>query len=291
MFILLNILTAFPYFKQDIIDTLSKWDHTKYRLIVDSGAFTAWNIGKTIEMEDYCRFLKSISHLKPFNAVQLDVFGNPEKTYLNFLKMKEMGFDVMPVFTRGDTLARLEEFYTHTDYIMFGGIVTGGKNKNYVKWFLNQNKGRKCHWLGFVNMPFIKAYKPESVDSSSWCGTGRFGQLFLYNGSGEISTYKRADLIKNRELLEKDFLRIGITQSEIEPLKYEVSWRGWQIGPTEFKSPQKGYAQFISTLSHIKRMIDVEKKLGTKIYLAVGNQVQLDLIKYCYNFLKERGAI
>lgn len=288
---MLNILIAFPYFKPDLVRKLESWDHSKFRLIVDSGAFTAWNTGKTILMDDYCRFLDSIRNLRPFNAVQLDVFGNPEKTYENFLHMMERKYDVMPVFTRGDTLERLNEFYEKTDYIMFGGIVTGGKNKNYVKWFLNNNQGRKCHWLGFVNMPFIKTFRPESVDSSSWCGTGRFGQMFLYNGSGEVATFKRQDVIEKRNSIEKQLRMIGLSPSEIEPLKYEASWRGWQIRPIDFKSPQKGFAQFISTLAHVKRMVEVERRIGTKIYLAVGNEIQLDLIKYCYDFLKERGSI
>ena len=127
----LNILVAFPYFSQSIFKSLSEKDPSTFRLIVDSGAFTAWNTGKNINFNDYLKFLKTIPNNWDYKAVQLDVFGNAEATYINYIKMLQLGFkDIMPVFTRGDSLERLEEFYTYTDYIMFGGIVIGGENKN-----------------------------------------------------------------------------------------------------------------------------------------------------------------
>ncbi len=128
----LNILVAFPYFSQQVYRFLMDKDPSTFRLIVDSGAFTAWNTGKHISMEDYCKFLKTIPSHWEYKAVQLDVYGNPEQTYTNYLRMLDAGYkDVMPVFTRGDTIERLEEFYSYTDYIMFGGIAIGGENKNY----------------------------------------------------------------------------------------------------------------------------------------------------------------
>ena len=56
----LNILVAFPYFSQGIYRFLSEKDPSTFRLIVDSGAFTAWNTGREIRLDDYMKFLKSI---------------------------------------------------------------------------------------------------------------------------------------------------------------------------------------------------------------------------------------
>ena len=107
----LNILVAFPYFSQNIYKFLMDKDPSTFRLIVDSGAFTAWNTGKHISMEDYCKFLKTIPSHWEYKAVQLDVYGNPEQTYTNYLRMLDAGYkDVMPVFTRGDTVERLKNF-------------------------------------------------------------------------------------------------------------------------------------------------------------------------------------
>jgi len=244
----LNILVAFPYFSQGIYRFLSEKDPSTFRLIVDSGAFTAWNTGREIRLDDYMKFLKSIPSHWDYKAVQLDVFGNPDGTYENYHRMLDAGFeDIMPVFTRGDSLERLEEFYSHTDYIMFGGIVIGGENRNYVKWFCEVNKGRDAHWLGFVNVPFIKHYRPKSVDSST-----------LYN----------------------------FTMKEIALLAKQDSWEG---GASPLRGgSSRGLAAFMTVTSHVRRAMDVEKNLGTRIYLALCGEPQVQNVYDAMNLLTTR---
>lgn len=286
-----NILIAFPYFRRGLIEFLKSVPRTSYRLIVDSGAFTAWNIGKQIHLDEYCRFLDSIEFLRPFNAVQLDVFGNPEQTWKNFLIMKQRGYDVMPVFTRGDTLERLEEMYSYTDYIMFGGITIGGKNINYVKWFQEHNKGRKVHWLGFCNMDFVKFYKPYSIDSSSWSSGGRFGNVHFYKGHGQTVPVNRKKLLTMpADKLFQMAKRSGITKHEISLLRDKESWIVTTRVP-ELRQPDKGTAMLLSAITFVHRAVDIEKNLGTKYYLAAGTEYQLGMIFTARNFLIERGII
>jgi hypothetical protein len=287
----LNILIAFPYFRRGLIEYLRGVPRDSYRLIVDSGAFTAWNIGKQISLDEYCRFLDSIQFLGPFNAVQLDVFGNPELTWKNFLIMKQRGYDVMPVFTRGDTLERLDEMYSYTDYIMFGGITIGGKNINYVKWFMERNKGRKIHWLGFCNVEFVKHFKPYSIDSSSWSSGGRFGNLHLYKGFGQTQAFNRKKLLTMPEGKVFEMARrSGITRHEISLLRDAESWIVTTNTP-DLKQPGKGTAMLLTAISFVHRAVEMEKNLGTKFYLACGTEYQLDLIFSARNFLIERGII
>lgn len=286
-----NILIAFPYFKKDIFEYLKTIPKTAYRLIVDSGAFTAWNIGKVINLDDYCRFLDSIDILRPFNAVQLDVFGEPDATWKNFLIMKQRGYDVMPVFTRGDTLERLEEMYSYTDYIMFGGITVGGKNLNYVKWFMEKNKGRKIHWLGFCNVDFVKFYKPHSIDSSSWASGGRFGNIPFYSGFGKSVAVNRKQLLTTPDpKIYKLAKRSGITKSEVALLQKAESWtNAWNF---DLHKPVKGAANFFSAVCSVHRALDIEKHLGTRFYLAAGmGASHPSNIFAARNFLIERGVI
>lgn len=286
-----NILIAFPYFKKGIVEYLKAVPRNHYRLIVDSGAFTAWNIGKKIDLDEYCRFLDSIESFRPFNAVQLDVFGDPDASWKNFLIMKRRGYDVMPVFTRGETLDRLEEMYKLTDYIMFGGITIGGKNMNYVKWFMEQNKGRKVHWLGFCNTDFVKHFKPYSIDSSSWSSGGRFGNIHFYRGFGQTTSVNRKKLLTMPDdKLFKMARTSGITKHEIALLRDADSWIVTTNTP-DFKTPQKGTAMLLSTITYVHRAMDMEKNLGTKFYLAAGTEYQLDLIFAAKNFLIERGIV
>ena len=287
----LNILVAFPYFKQGIFDNLKARDPSTFRLIVDSGAFTAWNTGKEISLEDYMKFLKTIPSEWDYKAVQLDVFGNPEGTYVNYHKMLDAGFtDIMPVFTRGDTLERLEEFYSYTDYIMFGGIVIGGENTNYVKWFCEVNKERHAHWLGFVNVPFIKHYKPYSVDSSSIKSAARFGNLQYYVGKGTLKSIHRSEFYKkpNPKLI-KDLTKHGLTANEIFKLQNNEAWTS---NAKAFKyNAKNGVSSFITYLGHLKRGIEVDKNLGTNIYKAMSSEGDITALFDSLEFLKERKAI
>lgn len=287
----LNILVAYPYFHKTIFELLDKQDPSSFRLIVDSGAFTAWNTGRTIELDDYCRFLKNIPRHWDYKAVQLDVFGNPEGTYINYQKMLDRGFtDIMPVFTRGDSLERLEEFYSHTDYIMFGGIVIGGENKNYVRWFLDVNKGRHCHWLGFVNMPFIKHYKPFSVDSSSLYSAQRYGNMQYYAGGGDLKSIHKTELKKLKPTEVCNLLRrSGFNAEEIGLLAHQSAWQGGAQPPD--KNNVKGLSSFITVTNHVKRSIEVEKNLGTRIFLAF---TSAETIKNGYDairFMQSRNAL
>jgi hypothetical protein len=284
----LNILVAFPYFSKNVYQFLNDKDPSTFRLIIDSGAFTAWNTGKQIDLDAYIKFLKTIPNHWEYKAVQLDVFGSPEKTYDNYHRMLDAGFNnIMPVFTRGDTLERLEQLYLHTTYIMFGGIVIGGGNKNYVKWFCENNKGRECHWLGFVNIPFMKHYRPKSVDSSTLFNGMRFGKLQYYIGGGKLKEITRKHLHKPPpNVVIHSLMECGFTMKEILLLANQDSWEGgcspWQ------GSNSRGLAAFMGVTSHVRRAIDIEKNLGTRVYLAGSGKQQLNAMFDAVNLLTTR---
>ncbi len=282
-----NILVAFPYFSKQVYKTLDEANPDKFRLIIDSGAFTAWNLNKEISFDEYCKFLKNLPRHWNYHAVQMDVFGNPEATYKNYHKMLDLGFSkIMPVFTRGDSVERLEEFYKNTDYIMFGGIVIGGKNTNYIRWFHNQNKKRKSHWLGFNNTEFIKHYKPESVDSSTWNNGQRFGRLDLYKGHGTFDSTQRKDWVDEPNLKRLKLLKnLGFEHKTILKLSKQSAWKGGSHSVFSKDDDYKGLAAYINNTSHLKRAIDIEKNLGTKVYLACGNNNQIESLLHSQEHL------
>ncbi len=200
----------------------------------------------------------------------------------------------MPVFTRGETLERLDEYYSHTDYIMFGGIVIGGQNKNYVKWFLNNNKGRKALWLGFVNVPFIKHYKPESADSSSWMAAARFGRCHLYDGHGDVSIYaKTAFQGKIKPEVMRALRRHGLNDHEVSLLGQADAWRFSGRIPTMLPGAKDitSAAQYVTTIGHVWRSFDIEKNLGTKVYLAISQVPFLKMVFAAREFLLERKVV
>ena len=47
----------------------------------------------------------------------------------------------------------------------------------------------------------------------------------------------------------------------------------------------KGLAAYINNTSHLKRAIDIEKNLGTKVYLACGNNNQIESLLHSQEHL------
>ena len=270
-----NLLVAYPYFIGGMGDAVRRLaDTANVRLLIDSGAYTAWNSKKTIDLAAYCRFLANPPVPYTF-AVQLDVFGDAEGSYRNLTEMHRRGFhNVLPVFTRGETLERLEEFYTYSDYIMFGGVTIGENNRAYINWFQEQNQGRKAHWLGFTEMDYLKHHRPESADSSGWHCQATYGLLNIYDGNGMWKRVHKSNF--GKLLANKRWLRMNrISGPEIEALSDPAQWKN---GP-------RAMSLNITARAHLLRAIDVERSIGTKLYLACSTPFQVDAITYAWKSL------
>lgn len=294
----LNILIAYPYFDKASLPILERQPKGSVRLLVDSGAFTAHTLGKPIHHQAYLSFLKTLSVVGPYNAVQLDVIGNPEATYKNLMMAYDAGLEVMPVFTRGESLDRLEQFYRLSPYILLGGVAQGALNTNYVTWFEKHNKGRPVHWLGFTRVPFLKHYKPLSADSSSWMSCARYGRLDLYAGAGRFLTWTRAQSQKPPSpAIVKAIGRMGLTLSELHELSQGPAWRnvglpGKARGLGQGDKVQgDGSAIFMAVLSHILLAMETEAQLKTRYYLACINAHQVELAIAARDFLIARNAL
>jgi hypothetical protein len=143
-----------------------------------------------------------------------------------------------------------------------------------MNWFLGANNGRKCHWLGFVELDFIKHYRPESADSSSWHFQARTGNLNVYDGFGKVKTIHETDMPKlcaNRSLIDRNC----ISAAELLALRDHRNWR----------SGRDAMSLQITARAHILRMLDVERSLGTKIYLACSADFQVDALTYAWKSL------
>lgn len=156
-------------------------------LLVDSGAFTAWKQNKVLSLDAYCGFL-DIYPVKPWRYFTLDVVGDPAKTFENYQTMLKRGYKPIPIFTRGEDISMVDEYYKTSDVVGIGGLPQTPNNKGVLKWVMNNGiKGRQAHWLGFTNKNFIKHYKPYSVDSSSWTSGLTYARVLLYTQTGETT--------------------------------------------------------------------------------------------------------
>lgn len=289
----LNILIAYPYFK-DSLKYIDNRDPDSYRLIIDSGAFSAYNCGLNVTLDDYCKFLKQIRYERFEAAVQLDVVFNPEETKLNLIKMRDLGFKVNPVFTRGDDFEYFDKLIEDKEYIFVGGVQgLGSIPRIFAKKCLERSKGSKVHYLAFVRPDWLNHYKPYSCDSSTWSSGARFGKLSIYSGNGRIFTYERKDFINKPDSETIELLKsLGLNMNELKNLSKQNAWKNIMYDKFDksFKD-SSGFIIFVSILSYIKYSISAQNKIGSKIYMAIGDKTYLKYFFYAYDFMIERGVI
>jgi hypothetical protein len=248
----LNLLVAYPYMQGQL--QVLKENADILRLLVDSGAFTAWKAGKQIELDDYCRFIEQLP-VEPWRYFTLDVVGDPEGTLHNYETMLKRGFKPVPILTRGEDPSVLEDYYKTSDVLGIGGLVGTSGNRGFVRGIMRHIGKRKVHWLGFTAFDFVKVYRPYMCDSSSWTSGSRFGTFDLYMGRGRMRKLTKADMAEAPppEILD----RVRFYGLDPAGLGIRENWHGGRT-----------YNRILGGYSHVHLSHDIEQKLGTKQFLA-----------------------
>jgi len=257
----LNILASYSYIA-GIQDAIME-DRGRIRLLLDSGAFTAWKAGTTISLDEYCRFLET-TKLPIWRYFVLDKIGDADETQRNLEIMLKRGFNPIPIFTRGEDPAHLDELYRVSDLVAVGGLVMTGGNTGFVKGIMRHIGERDCHWLGFTRMDWVKHYRPYSIDSSGWAAGVRYGCLNLYMGGGKYQRLGSEDFIDRPD--PKIMRRLRELGIDPKRLGNRDQWRNFE-----------GLALRDATYSSaIAASEDIEANLETKQFLVVssGNQVR-----------------
>lgn len=174
----LNLLMPYPYVNIEAIKKINQYQNC-IRFLLDSGAFTAWKSGKSIKLDDYCRFIDSLPFAS-WRYFMLDVIGDAKKTMHNYEVMVKRGFSPIPVFTRGEDPSVIDDFYKISDVVGVGGLVGTKDRKGFINGIMRHIGSRRVHWLGFCSMPFIRHYRPYSCDSSTWCAGEKFAEVPIY---------------------------------------------------------------------------------------------------------------
>ena len=270
----LNILVSYSFFNSNVSQFFVNNQDTT-RFVLDSGAFTAWKAGKPIQLDTYCKFLESMP-VKPWRYFALDVIGDPEKTMRNYQMMLSRGFNPIPVFTRGDDLSVIDEYYKTSDVIGLGGLVQTQNNKGYVKSLMNIIGDRKTHWLGFTNIDFIRHYKPYMCDSSSISSGVRFGEARMFFEPNIWKSFDKHDKIEKFSHLIREY--------GFDPLvfKNKITWKnsGQGINANEV----------INARSYVRYQYYIYKNYKTFYFLA-SQPWQLNIILDAYKYWITRGLI
>jgi hypothetical protein len=251
-----NLLIAFPYFSDEAAARLTA-AQGKVRLLVESGAFTAWKAGKTIALDDYCRFLESLP-FKPWRYFTLDVVGDPAGTLRNFEAMLKRGFKPVPIFTRGEDVGVLEEYYKHSDVVGVGGLVGTRDNRGFINGIMKRIGKRRVHWLGFTVFEYLKFYRPYMCDSSNWESGGRFGAIKLYMGNGRYASINKEEFAKQPDATVLQ--RIKALGFDPYALRHVEAWHGGE-----------SLNRRLCAASSLALSLDIQRHLGTLMFNAIAD--------------------
>lgn len=266
-----SVLVAFPYCTPPVLDTLAGIVADGGRVLIDSGAFTAFNTGKVVRLADYHAFLRDLP-FTPYGYFALDVIGDEVATHANYLASRDAGFTPWPVFTYGARLDSLAHF-ADAPRIGVGGLVSETRNgqrgtvKGYLRWLAQHLPFSRVHVLGVSSAGVAQVYRPASMDSSGWASAARFGSVLLYAGAGKIVKVERT-VAKRRALKPAalDAIRqYGLTQADIAS---EAFWKD-----------AEDTVVFHAARSAVRFARDIERRFGTVFFNAAVSAYQLRMLR------------
>lgn len=145
-------------------------------LMLDSGAFSVMTKGITVDIDELIQYIKDT---EPEVAIQLDVIGDDDKTWDNYLYMKKQ-VDVVPVIHYKASDKHIKRVVDSADYILLGALVPlSTQKKKMFAWldylYSNYNlQNKKIHLLGITNAKVLARYPVYSSDSSSALRINRY---------------------------------------------------------------------------------------------------------------------
>ena len=209
------------------------------KVFLDSGAFSAFTLGKQIDLPAYCDYIHRNADIIDMASV-LDGIGDPLKTYQNQMAMEALGTRPLPCFHYGEDEQYLEHYIANYEYITIGGMVPIS-TPQLILWldriwakYLTDGSGRprlKVHGFGLTSVPLMTRYPWWSVDSSSWIQLAAHGNIYVPK-FGQFAISARSPGVKvegqhidtippiMRERLERDIIENGYDPQRMRDLNY-----------------------------------------------------------------------
>jgi hypothetical protein len=165
--------------------------------MMDSGAYSAYNSGKTINIDHYVAYCheRLAADKTLTEIIALDVIGSGEGSLKNALYMKSKGLEVIPVFHYGEDLGILREYNATFKKVGLScrfGEPEKASYRFYDRCFAT-GWPKKYHSFGWTAEPMLMRYPFHSCDSSSWeqspCAFGSwkaFGKMSIRGGSQNL---------------------------------------------------------------------------------------------------------
>lgn len=198
-----NLLLSYAFHAETDLSAVRR-DLVCGQMMIDSGAFTAFTKGRTISLDAYAEYLQKWAGCWD-HAITLDVIGDPAQTAANTRTLHARGLRVLPVFTKGGTLADFDAMVREFGYVAVGGTVGLGTRPQRERVTMLQRRaqdlGGGIHALGVGAMGSLRVARPYSADASSISGAFKFGVVVYFDGREVrcVSLANRARLLQDRE--------------------------------------------------------------------------------------------
>jgi len=181
------------------------WHYTRYaeeaevtgcNLIIDSGAFTAWNSGKPMKLDTLHSLLDKILEKAPqhnYHFIALDVIPGEagrmatsdeikaavDESVKNFEIQIERYGNVLPVFHTGEDMELLHYYFSLTDYV----CLSPNQNMSEMQRFNWVNNvylpEKKFHGLATTGNKMLGGFDWFSVDSAGWLMVAAMGSIIM----------------------------------------------------------------------------------------------------------------
>lgn len=171
-----------------------RWQKWWDKLFIDSGAYSVWKSGKKIDIKSYMHFINKEQNNKRIVCASLDVIGNAEESYKNYMWLiKKTKCVIVPVIHFGEPISILDNYIDKTNYICIGASVgrSSLERRMYLDKIFNKFPDPQkigFHGLGVTAFDLLKRYPWISVDSTSAMNNGALGNLLTPYGSFCLQT-------------------------------------------------------------------------------------------------------
>ena len=180
-----HILDSYHYIGKPTAVEAIRRDKTK--VFLDSGAFSAFTAGVTIDLDEYCAYIKRNADIIEVASV-LDAIGDPYATWQNQVAMEKQGVQALPCYHYGEDPRYLQHYVANYPYITLGGMVP--INKEQLGYWLDDIWDKylttpaglpkvKVHGFGLTRVSLMERYPWYSVDSSSWVQSAGNGGIMI----------------------------------------------------------------------------------------------------------------
>ena len=258
-------------------------EHTG-KIMVDSGAFTAYTKGVTIDIDDYLRFIEEVGDWVEIFAEVDDVpdpnnmdYSKADTSWNNYLYMIEhvdpkYKHKIIPVFHYGEDfqhLRRMLEFVhddgRHIDYIGLA-ISLEGTQKVRISWANecrriikeSSNPDVKTHAFGVGVKNVLDHIDVTSTDATSWVKCAAYGMIRIDDNSVYVS-----DELVNRFDGRHYTQRSKSYREEVERI---VKERGYDMHELATSSKARVRFNIEDTLNWVKKL-NQDKSYLTRVDL------------------------